>query len=446
VASESSTATTADPVGATTSTEAPTTTAADPCAGVTLEATETGISSDTITVLVMADVGSELAPGLFQGAIDGTKAWAKAVNAAGGLGCRQVEVEEWDSKINPTESTNGFLEACSKALALVGTYSLFIGDVSVINTCPDAAGAATGIADIAGLAVDAVHQCSTNVFTVSGVAGACPYSGTGTRDYKVATGSYKQYEAIAGGTLHGVYLIPGDLPSTIQAAMPTIRALNSTGYISDGEFGVSGRAEQAVYAEYVAAVQANDSNIVIDGSNDQTMIKMRSEAVAQGLDESGVIWACTIACYTKAFIDSPVSEGTYLALPFLPFEERDVNDELDTFLTTIGQDFPASWAVSAWNSGRAFEVAINQIVATEGPNGITRAKVIEAMGKVSDFDSNGWIGTVDFANKALSPCFVLVHVEGGQYVRKYPEERGTMDCSPDNLTPWTGDAAAEFRG
>ena len=87
-------------VPSTESTEAPTTTTADPCAGVTLEATDTGVSADTITVVVMADVGSELAPGLFQGAIDGTKAWAKAVNASGGLGCRQVKVLEWDSKLN----------------------------------------------------------------------------------------------------------------------------------------------------------------------------------------------------------------------------------------------------------------------------------------------------------------------------------------------------------
>ena len=147
-------------------TEAPVTTDADPCAGVTLEATETGITADEITVLVMADVGSELAPGLFQGNLDGVNAWAKAVNANGGLACRQVKVIEWDSKISPVESTNGFLEACSKAAALVGSNSLFIGDVTIIKTCTDAAGSATGIADIAERAVDAQHQCSPNVFPV----------------------------------------------------------------------------------------------------------------------------------------------------------------------------------------------------------------------------------------------------------------------------------------
>ena len=427
-------------------TDAPPVTDPDPCAGVTLEATETGVSADTITVLVMADVGSELAPGLFQGSIDGTKAWAKAVNAAGGLACRKVEVLEWDSKINPAESTNGFLEACSKAAALVGSTSLFIGDVSIIEKCPDKAGAATGIADIPERAVDALHQCSPNVFSVGGVAGSCPYSGTGPRDYTAMVGVFKQYEKIAGASLHGIYLIPSDLPSTIQSSMPTIRALNANGFVSDGEFGVSGRAEQAVYAEYVASMKTNGSNIAIDGSNDSAMIKLRTEAVAQGLDDSGVIWACSLACYTSTFKDDPNAEGTYLWLPFLPFEERSSNGELDSFLTAIGNDFPQSWAVGAWNSGRAFETAINKIVAADGPNGITRSKIIETMGTLTDFDSNKWIGPIDFSKKSIGSCFVLLHLEGGQYVRKYPTEVGTMDCAAENLAAWSGDSAAEYKG
>ena len=435
-----------EPSATTPPTDPPPVTEADPCAGVKLEATETGVSADKITVVVMADVGSELAPGLFQGNLDGTKAWAKAVNAAGGLACRQIEVIEWDSKINPTESTNGFLEACSKAAALIGSSSLFIGDVSIIETCPDKAGAATGIADIAERAVDAKHQCSANVFPTTGVQGSCPYSGEGVRDYTAAVGPYKQYEKISKDPLHGIYLIPSDLPSTIQSSMPTIRALNAIGYVSDGEFGVSGRAEQAVYAQFVAAMKASKSNIAFDGSNDQAMIKLRSEAVAQGFNDPNVIWACSLACYTKSFKDDPNVDGTYLWLPFLPYEERSSNAELDAFLTNIGDKFPPSWAVGAWNAGRAFEIAVNKIVAADGPNGITRAKIIESMRTVTDFTSNGWIGAVDFSKKALGPCFVMLQVKNHEYVRVFPTEVGTMDCSPDNLNTWSGDSMAEYKG
>jgi Periplasmic binding protein len=428
-------------------TDAPPTTDADPCAGVTLEASDTGISADTITVVVMADVGSELAPGLFQGSIDGTKAWASAVNAAGGLACRQIEVIEWDSKISATESTNGFLEACAKAAAMIGSTSLFIGDVSVIETCPDASGAPTGIADIPERAVDALHQCSTHVFTVAGVNGSCPYTGTGPRTYQAAVGVYKQYTEIAGGPLHGIYMVPADLPATIASSMPTIRGLNQEGLVaSDAEFGVSGRAEQAVFAEYVAAMKTAGSNIAINGSNDQAMIKLRTEAKAQGLDETGVIWACSLSCYTAGFQKDPNVDGTYLWLPFLPFSESDSNPELATFLDNIGQPFPASWAVGAWNSGRAFETAVNAIVAADGPNGVTRAAILAEMAKITDFNSNGWIGSVDFSKKEIASCFVIMQLNGGNFERVFPTEVGTLDCDQANLVEWTGDSMAEFKG
>lgn len=426
-------------------TAAPETTVADPCAGVTLEETEIGVSADTITVLVMADVGSELAPGLFQGNIDGARAWADEVNANGGLGCRQVELLEWDSKINPTESTNGFLEACSKAVAMVGSNSLFIGDVSILATCKDMAGNESGIADIPERAVDAAHQCSPFVFSVSSIGGSCPWTG-GVRDYKVQVGPFRQYEKIAGTDLHGIYLVPSDIPSTIESSMPTLKGMELEGFVSDGHFGVSGRAEQATYAEYVNAMKAAGSNLAYNGSNDQAMIKLMSEAAAQGFDTSSAMFVCSIACYTDAFKNDPNTDGTYLWLPFLPFEERDVNPEIGKFLDRIDQDFPASWAVGAWAAGRAFEQAINTIVAEDGPNGITRARVIEIMGTIDSFDANGWYAITDFSQKTFSPCLMLMQLKDGEYVRLYPEEPGTMDCDPANIIDWSGDSAAEFAG
>jgi hypothetical protein len=63
------------------------------CKGATLEATEIGVSASEITVEVMADTGSSLAPGLFQGNVDAMNGYAKYVNANGGIGCRQLKVE-----------------------------------------------------------------------------------------------------------------------------------------------------------------------------------------------------------------------------------------------------------------------------------------------------------------------------------------------------------------
>ncbi|HEY2304078.1 MAG TPA: hypothetical protein VGH66_19420, partial [Acidimicrobiales bacterium] len=59
------------------------------CTKTPLQATEVGVTPTTITVETMADVGSPLAPGLFQGNFDAMNAYATYINAHGGIGCRK---------------------------------------------------------------------------------------------------------------------------------------------------------------------------------------------------------------------------------------------------------------------------------------------------------------------------------------------------------------------
>jgi hypothetical protein len=428
------------------STVAAPTTTPDPCAGVTLTDSEIGVTKDSITVVVMADVGSELAPGLFQGNIDGVEAWARTVNANGGLACRKVVVEKWDSKLSATESTNGFLKACSDALAMVGSNALFVGDPAAVTNCADKAGKPTGFPDIPGLAVDSHHQCLTNVFPLGGVAGSCPYSGSGKRTFQAGVGAFKKVQQLAGTPLHGLWLIPADLPSTIASSMPIVRAGNAIGIGSDGEKGVSGRDPQAKFGAYVQLMKTAGSNFAYDSSNDAAFIKMRTEAQAQGLNDAKINWVCSLSCYTDAFRKDPSSEGTYVSVAFVPFEERAVNAEADTFLTAIGQPFPQSWAVGAWEAGRAFEQAVNAVVAADGANGLTRAKVIAAMKSITTFDDHAFAASIDFSKKGITPCFALLQLRHGNFVRVWPTEPGKLDCDPGNLATWTGDSTTEYKG
>ncbi len=427
----------------TTGAEATTTAApADPCDGVALEATEIGVSEDTITILVMADVGSPLAPGLFQGSIDGVKAWAEYTNANGGLACRQVEVVEADSQLNPTETTNGYLKACDEALAMVGSTALFVTEVVDATTCPDQAGEPTGIPDIAERAVSAAHQCAPTTFSMSGIGGSCPFAGNAPRDYTLNMGFHQYMQELAGEPLHGVVLIPADLPSTIESTMPTAQLLTEMGVTLDGRFGVSGRADQATYAPYVLTMAQAESNYAVTISNDQSMIKWRNEALVQGVDVP--YWTCSLACYTEAFLEAgEIVEGTYLWMSFLPFEEADTNEELGHYVDTV--DEPVSWGAGAWSAGALLKQVVDDIVAADGPNAITRSAVLEGLRATETFDANGWFGTLDFVNRVPSGCFVVLQAQGGEFVRVHPEERGTLDCEADNLASLEGyDSAAEF--
>ena len=420
----------------------------DPCANVALEATDIGLTSDTITVLVMADVGSPLAPGLFQGSIDGVKAWADHVNSEGGLACRQVEVIEHDSAINPTETTNGFLVACEEAFALVGTTALFALDTTDLQSCPDAAGNDIGVPDFAYITTEPPHQCSVVTFATSRPNSECPYAGTGPRAVQSQVGHVQWLLENVESNLNGVYLVPSDLPSTIASTMPQLRSFQELGIVIDGEPGVSGFTTQSEYGAYIQVMRDANSNFAYTGSDDQSMIKWRSEAEAQGLDVDSITWMCQLACYTPSFLEAgDVIENTYIWLWFLPFDEIEHNQELADFMVAIDNPFPPAWAAGSWADGVLFEQVVNNIVAEGGPNAVTRQAVLDGARSLTSFDVNGWWSPADYSTtENIMPCFMLMQVQNNEFVRVHPAAPGELDCDADNVIGLTKDWGAEFGG
>src|SRR3954447_13608736 len=194
------------------------------CAGAALQATETGVTDKTITVTVTADTGSPIRPGLFQGSVDAVKAWANYENDNGGVGCRQVVVKTKDSKLSADEAKNAVEAACTDSIALVATTALFFKDVQVLENCKDKAGKATGLPDIADLQTESTQQCSAVSYAVIPGTGSCPYSGTGPRTFVVGATATDYYLNNVSKDLHGVYVVPTDLTSTIAASTSQFRA------------------------------------------------------------------------------------------------------------------------------------------------------------------------------------------------------------------------------
>lgn len=406
----------------------------DACEGATPEATEIGVSADTITIEVMADVGSTLAPGLFQGNHDALEAYADYVNANGGIACRDLEVKLWDSKLNPDESKNGLIDACRNALALVGSNSLFNPDVSPMTGCVDKAGATTGLPDIAALANDINQQCNATTYVVQGVGETCEVT-SGERDLRAFTGVTKFYLEQVDGPLHGLYTVPGDLPTTVQSATYLIKAQEQVGVVWDAIRKVGGSDAQADYTPRVQLLKVNRSNFVYGGSNDRAMVNIMKEAKAQGVDTVEV-WACSLSCYTRSFIETGGAdvEGAYVWMQFLPFEEADHNEALRAYVDAVGANDVDSFGAQAWQAAMLFKEVVDEIVETDGVNGITRARMLEVLEAKVDFTADGWMGDAGKDLRGMSSCMVVLQAEGGEWVRRFPEEPGTLDCDDDNLT------------
>ena len=426
----------------TTGSSSATTAAPNSCTGAQLQATDVGVTPTDITIEVMADVGSALAPGLFQGNLDGVNAFAAYVNAHGGIACRQLKVRTWDSKLDPSESKNGLIDACSNAFAMVGNNALFNPDVSPMTNCVDKTGAATGLPDIAALANDLNEQCAPTAFIIQAVSAKCPVQ-SGVAPWSAIVGPTKWYLQQDPG-LHGIYMVPGDLPTTVQSATYQIAAQQQVGITWDGTPKVSGADAQPAYTPRVQTIKAKGSTYVYDGSNDVAMIRIRKEAAAQGVSTVKV-WSCSLACYTNAFIPQGGSdvEGTYLWMQFLPFEEASYNAQDQAYVNALGSK-ATSWGAQAWQAGLAFQQAVNAVVAKSGPNGVTRAAVLTALKSITNFTADGWMGTKSLQGAgSISQCFLVMQVKNGKFTRVYPTQPGTMDCNAGNVLTVNVDPVAE---
>ena len=397
------------------------------CSEEPLQATEVGVTADTITIQVMADTGSPLAPGLFQGNIDAVEAFADFANDNGGIGCRRLVVQAWDSKLDPTESKNGLITACNGSLAMVGNNALFNPDVAPLTDCVDAAGVATGLPDLAGLTADTNEACAPTTYPMQALGERCPVE-PGPREVQAYLG-YWTYLLGEHPDARSLYMVPGDLPTTVLGSMPILQAQRQAGIDVVASVKVSGRDEQAAFLPKVQLVRSSGANMVYDGSNDVAMINMRREADAQGL--TGVdAWVCTVACYTETFKAAGADvDGTYVSLSFLPFEERDQNQELADYLDHV--ESPSSWGAAGWQAAVLFETVIDQIVATDGPNAITRARMLEVLASMESFDANGWMAPKPL--RGVASCGLVMRIEGGEFERVAPSEPGTFDCRPEDL-------------
>ena len=94
-----------------------------------------GVTEDTITVHVMADIGSALAPGLFQANLDAVKGFETTSTPTAASAAADLKVKTWDTKLDPGRGQERPDQRLPDLLAMVGGNSLFNPDVTSMNTC-----------------------------------------------------------------------------------------------------------------------------------------------------------------------------------------------------------------------------------------------------------------------------------------------------------------------
>ncbi len=402
------------------------------------KATEVGITETEISIAVLADVENPIVPGLFAGSRDALLGFETYVNEElGGIAGRKLKVNFIDTKLNAEATKTAMQEACEKNFALVGTTIVFVSSMDPIIKCNDLAGDATGIPDIAGISVDPSQQRSPMTF--SALPPERVYPDGATQKFRARTGAYTWLLENVEKDLHGVYLQAADSQTATNGNRPRFYALqNVLGIKKDAEFPVSGFAEQVTYGPYVQALKDNKSNFAESGGGYQSLLKFRREAEAQGVDTVKV-WACVLTCYDSGFLEEgrEQAEGTYVHMPFVPFydeAEQQAVPAAAAFVKYTGADKADGFGVQAWASALLFKETVEAVVAKDGINGLTRASLLAALSTVNSFNADGLLGDTDVAGRLAAGCIVVMQVEDGKFVRKFPTEPGKLDCDPKNIS------------
>jgi hypothetical protein len=400
-----------------------------------------GVTASTIKIAVIADVDNPARPGLFQGTVNGVQAFGKYMNSTKGkLAGRNVEVDFIDSKLSADEARNAVIKACQEDFAIVGTNALFLNNVQPLESCVDKAGQATGLPDIPTLQTEVAHQCSPISFPVIAPALDCATKDQRPQTYQSRVGQINYFKS-KNKDLHGIWVIPSDLRSTITATLPVAEGEQKAGVKADDPpIQKSALATQSDYTPVAQTMKDKSSTYAESISDYKSSVQLRKESKVQGVN-SVKVWGCALQCYDAKFLSEGGADvdGQYSSLFFIPFEEAKQNKSVNAFLKNVGgRDKADGFAAQAWTAGLFFRDVVNNVVKANGNNGLTRARFLEEAAKIHDFKAEvggqGMLGPTDVGGHKLNGCFVLTQVKGGKYVRVFPKEKGTLNCDSKNVT------------
>jgi ABC-type branched-subunit amino acid transport system substrate-binding protein len=406
-------------------------------------ASEVGVTATEIRIGVVADNDNPFVPGIFKGAADAVQGAAKYINANGGIAGRKLVVDVYDSKLNPNETRNAFIQACENDFALVGTTALFVTQVDDMVNCKDSKGQATGIPDIGGLITSLTEACSPQTFSPNAPQVQCDTVGQDPVTFQGTMGPFKYIVDHTKGGAHGALLTSNDTPDARRAGQANMLLVKKAGVKPDTEVSLSSRDPQSAFTPVVQEMKAKSSNFSYLTMSLNSAIELRQEAALQSVPADGVTWLCPSTCYDHEAMANAgsVMNGETMFLTFLPFEEVKNNKMLANFVKYTGKDKIDGFGASGWAAAILFQKALTDAVKSNGVNGVTRANLFSALKATGRFNAGGMVSGADIGTKTGSPCYLLLQYNDGKFTRVHPTKKGTFDCTKSNYTTVKGAAA-----
>jgi ABC-type branched-subunit amino acid transport system substrate-binding protein len=366
-----------------------------------------GLTAKTITVGTIADLTGPV-PGLFQGAVNGVKAYFAYVNSTGGVDGRTLVDDPKDSALSCATTDQDAATLESSVFAIVGSFDVY-------DSCTRPVFEKDPRIPYIGVVLDSMLGALPNVFSP---APTPPGYGTGPFKYVKQRYGVSRIAFIAGaGAQEPIESYEFEAAQSAGITLAYKRFAEPT--------------ESDFTADVVRMRRANVDWVDLSALAISQGAHVIQEMAAQNFYPK-VIEVDT--AYTQQFFklfptasltnNIVVSQGVSRFLG----EDAATVPAVSTFDTwmkkTNGSFQPDLYSVYGWTSAELFVQALRQ--AGSNPS---QAGVLAALKTVTSFDAHGLIATSNPAAKLAATCYVVLQIENVRYKKIYPSGKG-FACKP----------------
>ena len=386
--------------------------------------TEVGLTADEIRLGTVTDKGSAERPGLTQEMYDTAVAFAAWCNEHGGIGGREVVIDDLDAKLFEYGQRIG--EACQQDFALVGGGAVF-------DAQDDGARIDCGLINLPGYAV--TPQARVADLQVQPVPNPV---------YSFAAHGYRWLlEANPDVTKLGILWVNLDGPATIHAQTVEMAEQRGMEVVFDEQYRPIGETGWRGYVQKMRDEGVEAFEMVGEPEN---MVALQQAMQTEG-------WYPTFTILQPNYFDAKyaeegagsVSEATYMRSPFPTFDMADEAPAMADYLELMERYNPegktAMLGMQGLSAFLLFATAANACGAE-----LTRACVLEQSAAQQGWTAGGLHSPQTPGNLVATECSLAIRVtpEGFLYDEELTQPNdGIYNCDPANVAQLTDDYGVE---